>query len=343
MIEYPFGPRPQPRNPTNSAEAFEATLDGLNEIKKRQEFIAKHAAEGVDIRSHKEMFEDELLNQMLLVVMVPPEWGEELHPQHWGTTKGEKYGLAREVGRISSQRDKSKYLLDYVNYAIKKHLIRAEGSPTSKSVMRMQKIESASNTRFNVYSINCISCNVRFEFTLWKRMHGNEEPAFKMKVLDGSYFQVTCPDCKNSFSQHANFYYSDTSKKVDGYNGYTIFFTTQNIENERDNIESMLLLKEGKMRRIHVATSVNELQYLINQYDSGSLPPETIIKTSRNPQKNMQHEDSTKLQAQLIESTIAELFREIESGKVSDDFVEKLVKGRNAIEKDKSWWRKLFK
>jgi|GEM_PF-6644372 len=167
----------------------------------------------------------------------------------------------------------------------------------------------------------CLSCATDFEITHWFKVDGKYEPQLKAAILDDSIFVVCCPKCSAKYRLNQSIRYCEF--RSDGTNFHAYLIDPADIPKQREYIE-MLPLHRMNGSRIHVVTSSGELQQLIRAYDSGGLPPETIIRVSDDDQKNVQHDESLK----RVKATMDGFQKELLSGKLSSKTIETIKSGR---------------
>lgn len=177
--------------------------------------------------------------------------------------------------------------------------------------------------------VNCSFCDMQFQVTHWLKIDGLDNPELKRSILDGSLFIAKCGGCGSEFTLAPNIQYSEL-QHVNKQNFAAYLVSSENIEADRDYIEFMPIFRRMGAR-IHVVNSSGELRKLIQAYDSGILPPETIIKASHDPKKNADHEKQLSKTASQLENFV----KEIESGKISDDTIKQIKKGRKLMNEKK--------
>ena len=59
---------------------------------------------------------------------------------------------------------------------------------------------------FRNIKITCPACNTEGSYTVWDSVNVDLDPELKVKVMDGSLFTWTCPNCKKSFNAPYSFY-----------------------------------------------------------------------------------------------------------------------------------------
>ena len=146
---------------------------------------------------------------------------------------------------------------------------------------------------------NCSFCDMQVQVTHWVKIDGIDNPELKRSILDGSLFIAKCGGCGSEFTLAPNIQYSEL-QHVNKQNFAAYLVGSENIEADREHIEFMPIFRQIGAR-IHVVNSSGELRKLIQAYDSGILPPETIIKASHDPKKNADHEKQlNKTASQLV-------------------------------------------
>jgi transposase-like protein len=53
---------------------------------------------------------------------------------------------------------------------------------------------------FRNIKITCPACSTEGSYTVWDSVNVDLDPELKVKVMDGSLFTWTCPNCKKSFN-----------------------------------------------------------------------------------------------------------------------------------------------
>ena len=170
---------------------------------------------------------------------------------------------------------------------------------------------------------------MQFQVTHWVKVDGIENPELKRKIQDGSLFTAKCGGCGSEFTLAPNIQYLELHHvKKQNFAAYLV--SSDNIEADRDYIEFMPIFRQMGAR-IHVVNSSGELRKLIQSYDSGNLPPETVIRVSNDPEKNAEHENRLSEAGSQLES----LVREIESGNISDETIKQINRGRRLMSEKK--------
>jgi hypothetical protein len=176
---------------------------------------------------------------------------------------------------------------------------------------------------------NCSFCDMQVQVTHWVKIDGIDNPELKRSILDGSLFIAKCGGCGSEFTLAPNIQYYEL-QHVNKQNFAAYLVSSENIEADRDYIEFMPIFRQMGAR-IHVVNSSGELRKLIQAYDSGILPPETIIKASHDPKKNADHEKQLSKTASQLENFV----KEIESGNISDDTIKQIKRGRKLMNEKK--------
>ena len=71
---------------------------------------------------------------------------------------------------------------------------------------------------FRNIKITCPACSTEGSYTVWDSVNVDLNPELKVKVMDGSLFTWTCPNCKKSFNAPYSFLYHDMT------NNFMVFF-----------------------------------------------------------------------------------------------------------------------
>ena len=192
-------------------------------------------------------------------------------------------------------------------------------------------LSKSSNHRFK-----CLECAIEFDITHWYKVDGNYEPHLKQAILDDSIFVARCPKCGSRYRLDQSIRYSEL--RSDGVSFHAYLINPDDIPKQREYIE-MLPLHQMNGSRVHVVTSSLELQQIIKTYDSGQLPPETIIKPSTDEKKNAAHEESLK----SMKEKMVGFQKEFLSGKLSPTTIAAINRGRKETSTNQeSWWTKLL-
>ena len=62
---------------------------------------------------------------------------------------------------------------------------------------------------FRNVKITCPDCNTEGPYTIWDSVNVDLDPEMKSKVMDGSLFEWTCPNCGKTFNAPYSFLYHD--------------------------------------------------------------------------------------------------------------------------------------
>jgi hypothetical protein len=177
-------------------------------------------------------------------------------------------------------------------------------------------------------TVKCDGCEKIFQVTHWYKIDGIDSPELKRSILDGSLFVARCDGCGSLFQLEQNIQYSELHH-VNKQTFAAYLVSAEDVEKERGYIEFMPLYRKMGAR-IHVVNSSDELRHLIRSYDAGELPPETVIKASKDPDKNRQHDK----QLSEVASSMDKLMSEITSGKMSQDTIDKIKRGRKLMKQN---------
>jgi hypothetical protein len=175
----------------------------------------------------------------------------------------------------------------------------------------------------------CDRCDQLFSVTHWYKIDGSDNPELKQRILDGSLFAAKCDHCGALFKLEQSIRYSEMfHRDRQPFAAYLV--RAQDIEKQRDYIEMMPLFRRMGAR-IHVVNSEEELRQLIRTYDAGGLPPETVVRSSRDPRKHQQHEDKLDAKAASMDKFLSE----VASGKPSPETMDRIVRGMKRMKRMK--------
>ena len=117
--------------------------------------------------------------------------------------------------------------------------------------------------------ITCAKCGKKHTLTLRACVNVSLHPEEKEQVLDGSFFQFTCPDCGEKMAISYPLLYDDMAKAL------MIYFLPGQTEealsklNAQQNTWSEDMLKAAKVCTMRAVRSINELSEKIKIADSG--------------------------------------------------------------------------
>jgi hypothetical protein len=160
--------------------------------------------------------------------------------------------------------------------------------------------------------INCEKCGQALTYRYWERISASGSPELKLKILDGTLFDVKCGVCGALVTVEQPLNYSDYSC---GKNFFVLLCPRSIREASYEAIQMLPALRSNGTR-IHVVNTVEELQHLIVSYDYGLTPPETIIDQSV---------DSAK-KAEALNSQIDAVFESLAKGELPPGIAEQSKK-----------------
>lgn len=124
--------------------------------------------------------------------------------------------------------------------------------------------------------ITCPKCSSQVSFTKWDSVNVSLDPEQKPKILDSSFFNVTCLTCMINLFVPYGFLYHDMEQKI------MIFFDkdeTSESENEMLTLPSNLFFKNTqtkyKLRKVHGVNRLKE-KILIFDYNLDDVTVERV-------------------------------------------------------------------
>jgi len=157
--------------------------------------------------------------------------------------------------------------------------------------------------KFDSVLINCSQCGGVAGYKCYNKISGDDYPELKASVLDGSLFVATCVKCKKEIHVTQTLRYSDYSPEK---HFFAYLCPKENLVESYQLIQTLPLLRENGTR-VHVVSTVSELQQIIISYDYGLSPSETHIDQSVDAAR----------QAEALNRQIGDFFSAMERGELS--------------------------